>query len=143
MHGIVDSKSKECSNCLKLHKRGKKGKFQVRKLYTLFMKPFQKFMESHYLPMSEKYAYHHNHIILLEKYEITKDRKNALRPSDVETTCDYVEILSFEVNYEIMSQNFGDNLSLSIEGASVSFFKRILSSVTKRTYLSLWNKRIV
>mgnify|MGYP000211327405 FL=1 len=81
-------------------------------------------MKFHYLPMLEKYAYHRHHIILLGKYETSEDRKNALRPGDVETTRDYAERLSFELNHEIMSQHFGNSLSLSIEGASVRFFKQ-------------------
>ncbi len=81
-------------------------------------------MKFHYLPMLEKYAYHCHHISLLGKYETSEDRKNALRPGDVETTCDYAERLSFELNHEIMSQHFGNSLSLSIEGASVRFFKQ-------------------
>ena len=124
VHGLLDNKLKECPDCVNRHAREKKGKFQVRKLYTLFRKPFKEFMLLHYLPMLDKYAYHRHHVILLGKYETAEDRKKALRPGDVETTRDYAERLSFEFNNEIMSQHFGNSLSLSIEGASVRFFKK-------------------
>ena len=64
-------------------------------------------------------------VIILFYWENMKQQKiekNVLQPSDVETTRDYAERLSFELNNKIMSQHFGNNLSLSIEGASVSFF---------------------
>ena len=70
-----------------------------------------------------KYAYHYNYVILLGKYKILANMKNLLQPGDVKTTREYIEILSFELNKEIMCQHFSHSLSLSIEGASIRFFK--------------------
>ena len=46
-------------------------------------------------------------------------QEKSLKPGDIETTRDYAERLSFELNNEIMSQHFGNSISLSMEGVSV------------------------
>ena len=106
-------------------------------MYTLFRKPFKEFMKQNYLPILEKYECHRHRVILLGKYERAADRKNAFQPGDVETTHDYVERLSFELNKEILSQHFGNSLSFLIEGASGRFFKEDDIKCYKRTHLSL------
>ena len=56
-------------------------------------------------------------------------RKAALKPGDLETTRDYAERLSFKLDNEIMSLNFGNSVSLSMEGVSVRHFsKQIIDS---------------
>ena len=74
--------------------------------------------------MLEKYAYHRPHFILLGKNESGALRKAALKPGDVETTRDYAERLSFKLDNEIMSLNFGNSVSLSMEGVSVRHFSK-------------------
>ena len=48
-------------------------------------------------------------------------RKKALKLGDIETTRDYAERLSFELNNEIMSQHFVNSISLSTEDVCVQF----------------------
>ena len=74
--------------------------------------------------MLDKYAYHLPHVILLGKREATIHRKLSLKPVDIETTRDYAERLSFDFNYEIMSTNFGNYVSLSMEGVYVKLYKK-------------------
>ena len=81
---------------------------------VLMTKPFPVFISEFYLPMLEKYAYHRPHFILLGKNESGALRKAALKPGDVETTRDYAERLSFKLDNEIMSLNFGNSVSLSM-----------------------------
>lgn len=79
--------------------------------------------------MLEKYAYHRPHFILLGKNESGALRKAALKPGDVETTRDYAERLSFKLDNEIMSLNFGNSVSLSMEGVSVRHFSKEKTSL--------------
>ena len=74
--------------------------------------------------MLDKYALHINFVILLGKNEVGKTRRLSLQPGDVETTRDYAERLSFKHNQEIMSTNFGNSTSISMEGASARFFEK-------------------
>ena len=80
-------------------------------------------MHDHSLPVLGKYENYRHIVMLLGKYEIAADWRIILRPGDVEIACAYVEILFFELNKEIMSHYFGNNLSLSMEGASLKFLK--------------------
>ena len=66
-----------------------------------------------------KNAYHRPHYILLSKNVCGLEREKLLKRADIETTRDYAERLSFELNNEIMSQHFGDSVSLSMEGVCV------------------------
>ena len=90
----------------------------------LMKKPFHVFIKDFYLPILEKYAYHRPHFILLGKNESGALRKGVLKPGDVETTRDYAERLSFKLDNEIMSLNFGNSVSLSMEGVSVRRFSK-------------------
>ena len=81
------------------------------------------------------YAWYRHLIVLLRKYEMITYQRKALRPGIVETTHDYAKILSLELNKEIMRQYFSNFFSLLIEGASVRFFERKASSITKITYM--------
>ena len=92
----------------------------------LMNQPFSVFIYDFYLPTLEKYAYHRPHYILLGKNESGALRKGALKPGDFETTRDYAERLSFKLDNEIMSLNFGNFVSLSMEGASVRHFSNEL-----------------
>ena len=94
----------------------------------LMEKPFSVFMDEFYLPTLEKYAYHRHHFILLGKNESGALRKEALKPGDFETTRDYAERLSFKLDNEITSLNFGNSVSLSMEGASVRHFSNEMVS---------------
>ena len=91
---------------------------------VLLTRPFREFMDNFYIPTLEKYAYHRHHYILLSKNICGLDRKKSLKPGDIETTRDYAERLSFELNNEIMSQHFGNSISLSMEGVAVRFFNK-------------------
>ena len=47
-----------------------------------------------------------------------------MKPGDLETTRDYAERLSFKLDNEIMSLNFGNSVSLSMEGVSIRHFSK-------------------
>ena len=55
------------------------------------------------------------------KNETGKDRDIALKFGDVEPTKDYAERMNFESDNEIMSEQFGNYCSLSIEGNIARF----------------------
>ena len=90
----------------------------------LIKKSFPDFMKNFYLPTLEKYAYHRPHYILLSKNETGALRRAAMKPGDIETTRDYAERFSFKLDNEIMSLNFGNSVSLSMEGVSVRNFSK-------------------
>ena len=91
---------------------------------VLLTRPFPEFIEHYYLPTLEKYAYHRPHFILLGKNESGALRRAAMKPGDLETTRDYAERLSFKLDNEIMSLNFGNLVSLSMEGVSIHHFSK-------------------
>ena len=86
---------------------------------VLLIRTFKEFIEDFYLPTLEKYAYHRPHYIFLSKNMCGLERKKSLKPGDIETTRDYAERLSFELNNEIMSQHFGCSIYLSMKGVCV------------------------
>ena len=92
--------------------------------------------------MLNKYAYHLPHVILLGKNECSKIRKESLKIGDVETIRDYAERLSFDFDNEIMSQHFGNSLSLSMEGVFVRYIQKTsvksnnLNNVSKSEFYS-------
>ena len=47
-----------------------------------------------------------------------------MKPGDIETTRDYDKRLAFKLYNEIMSLNFGNSVSLSMEGVSVRHFSK-------------------
>ena len=47
-----------------------------------------------------------------------------MKPGDLETTRDYAERLSFKLDNEIMSLNFGNSISISMKGVSIRQFTR-------------------
>ena len=76
-------------------------------------------------------------MIFLGENEVVKTRRLSLQPGDVETIRDYAERLSFEYNQEIMSTNFGNSTSISMEGFCARFFqKNIVESYTTQPLLN-------
>ena len=124
VHGICLDGSNFCPICKNETSSKKIGTFSNRKQMVLMKKPFNVFINEYYLPVLEKYAYHRPHFILLGKNETGALRKAALKPGDLETTRDYAERLSFKLDNEIMSLNFGNSVSLSMEGVSVRHFSK-------------------
>ena len=47
-----------------------------------------------------------------------------MRALGIETSCDCAKRLAFKKNKEIMSQHFGNHISLSIEGAGLRYFAK-------------------
>jgi hypothetical protein len=123
-HGILPNASKTCQACDETPEGDSKGMFSARKKLKMLKRPLSVFLKEFYLEQLEKYAYHRPHFMLLGKHETGLDRKNALRPGDIDTTRDYAERLAFEFNDEIMSEGFGNSRSLSMEGCSVRFFPK-------------------
>ena len=71
--------------------------------------------------MIDHYAYRQP-LIFLFKNETKNDIKSALQLGDVETTRDYMEILFFGFDNEIILEHFGNSRSLLIKGCSARFF---------------------
>jgi hypothetical protein len=121
-HGLLPDGTKSCVTCDELPEKKTRGKFSLRKHLTCLHMQLRQFLDEYYLPMLEKYTYHRPHYVLLGKYETRKDRKNALRPGDADTTRDYAEALQFEFTNEIMSEHFGNSRALSMEGSAIRTF---------------------
>ena len=137
IHGPIPTNSNACLKCSNNTNISIKGSISQRKLMILKRTSLKKFMKEHYLPILEKYALHINFVILLGKNEVGKTRRLSLQPGDVETIRDYAERLSFEYNQEIMSTNFGNSTSISMEGVCARFFqKKIVESYTTQLLLN-------
>ena len=119
IHGQLKDNIETCDICESNDDIKSRGRISQRKEMILMKKPFLDFYNNYYIPMLEKYAYHLPHVILLGKNECSKIRKESLKIGDVETIRDYAERLSFDFDNEIMSQHFGNSLSLSMEGVFV------------------------
>ena len=91
---------------------------------VLLTRSFPDFIQNFYRPTLEKYAYHRPHFILLSKNESGALRRAAMKPGDLESNRDYAERLSFKLDNEIMSLNFGNLVSLSMEGVSIRSFTK-------------------
>ena len=104
---------------------------------VLLIRSFPEFIEHYYLPTLEKYAYHRPHFILLGKNKSGALRRDAMKPGDLETTRDYAERLSFKLDNEIMSLNFGNSVSLSMEGVSIRHFSKEKIEAYDRIKMSL------
>ena len=128
IHGVLKNNISFCPMCKDETKDERKGVFSNLKQMILKKTSFHIFINDYYLPMLEKYAYHRPHYILLGKNVSGLTRKKAMKPGDIETTRDYAERLSFKLDKEIMSLNFGNSVSLSMEGVSVRYFKKEVSS---------------
>ena len=124
IHGIIRDGSDFCPYCKEESCKTRIGSFSNRKQMVLLARSFSEFIKDYYLPTLEKYAYHRPHFILLGKNESGALRRAALKPGDFETTRDYAERLSFKLDNEIMSLNFGNSVSLSMEGVSIRHFSR-------------------
>jgi hypothetical protein len=101
-------------------------KVSCRKLISLKCRPIGAFIQEHYLPASEKYAYHVPHVQILGKSYCGKLCQEQFQrtPGMVKTKRDYAERLSAKFNMEIQSDHFGNGRSLSIEGSSAELFPR-------------------
>jgi hypothetical protein len=80
-------------------------------------------MTDFYVPSLEAYAFHQPHVSILSKNGCGNLRDDAFSnlKSSVKTRRDYAEAVSAVFNYEIQSQHFGNNRSLSMEGTSIEF----------------------
>ena len=103
------------------------GRVNNKKQLQSFTKPIGDFMNQVYIPKLKEYKYHRNHFIMLSKNYTGKDRReNGFMKSlhDVFTSRDYAERLMASFDMEIMSQHFGGNASVSMEGCSVEAVKQ-------------------
>jgi hypothetical protein len=121
LHGVLTLRAKECLQCEALPEGLKPGRVGTRKQLVKMDRPIGEFMENHYIPALQKYAYHQPHVNILSKFGCEGMRHKAFQNEIgwVSTSRDYAERLPFKFNLEIQSEHFGNGRNLSIEGSTV------------------------
>jgi len=124
----LESRSGPCPLCTDPGYTGKRGKISSKQELTKDTKPIGIFMTKHFQPALEAYVYHYSHVKILGKgvgqcgymrYQMFLDGKGMVT-SEIR---DYAERQKANFALEIQSGHFGDQASVSMEGASVKYFK--------------------
>jgi hypothetical protein len=123
IHGVLPLDAKTCGLCEQIGDEKKRGRVGKRRHLILLSQPIGVFIKDLYLPSLEAYTFHQPRVRILSKNGCGNLRNDAFSNhiSSVKTRRDYAEAISAVFNFEIQSDHFGNNRSLSIEGSSVEF----------------------
>lgn len=123
LHGDLEDKAKTCDKCEQMSDSEKKGKIRRRRFLTMLVRPIGVFIRDWFLPALELYAFHRPHINILGKHGCGQLRHDAFMKilSSIRTRRDYAEAITALFNWQIQSDHFGNNRTLSIEGSGVEF----------------------
>jgi len=100
----------------------------------LSQKPIGKFITENYLPLLERYRYHHAHVMILSKHMIVNQRHDCFKAllHALFTKRDFAEAIQAEMFNEVQADHFGKIRKMILEGSCIEFFSATLGKFTKR-----------
>jgi hypothetical protein len=134
-HGLLDLGSKQCELCdgEEVNSKTKLGKIRTRSELCLSQKPIGKFITENYLPLLERYRYHHAHVMILSKHMIVTQRHEYA----LFTKRDFAEAIQAEMFNEVQGDHFGKIRKMILEGSCIEFFSVVLGKFTKEFHAHL------
>ena len=133
-HGLLkDDKSRSCPERSKLINDNvvfSHEKITRRKEITLMQSNISSFHKDVYVPALNKYKYNIFLVSIMSKNYCKRMRYEAFESNEqcLFTERDYAERLVKELDGEIQSDHFGDNETLSIEGCTIQYHKKVDNS---------------
>jgi hypothetical protein len=139
-HGVLELRSKKCDRCEdEVNTRTKVGKIRTRSELTLSEKSIGVFLTETYLPLLEKYRYHHPHVQILSKHIIGTKRHETFKSllHALFTKRDFAEAIQAAMHNEVQGDHFGKIRKMILEGSCVEYFSAALGKLTKEFHSHL------
>ena len=126
VHGVLEGDVTVCSKCVASVKKGileSEERLTRRKEMTFLKTKIMEFHQNVYAPYLKRYKYHIALVTLLSKNYCKKMRIDAFMKNKtwLLSEMDYAERLAKQLNFEIQSDHFEDNATLSIEGCTLQY----------------------
>ncbi len=140
LHGVLELRSKKCDRCEEeANTRTKVGKIRTRSELTLSEKSIGVFLTETYLPLLEKYRYHHPHVQILSKHIIGTKRHETFKSllHALFTKRDFAEAIQAAMHNEVQGDHFGKIRKMILEGSCVEYFSAALGKLTKEFHSHL------
>ena len=140
LHGVLELRSKKCDRCEdEGNTRTKVGKIRTRSELTLSEKSIGVFLPDTYLPLLEKYRYHHPHVQILSKHIIGTKRHETFMSllHALFTKRDFAEAIQAAMHNEVQGDHFGKIRKMILEGGCYEYFLEVLGKLTKEFHSHL------